>query len=88
MAELRKLMRDDVAMVEDLQIARSEMPEAIRTLERAVERIVEDEQIDAEESPKAPSTSQETRKNINPSLDHGSTGASRTGADVLATNSS
>ncbi|KAF8268212.1 kinase-like domain-containing protein, partial [Lactarius quietus] len=43
MADLRQIMRtalasnDDVAMIEVLQIARSEMPEAIKTLEHAVE---------------------------------------------------
>jgi abelson tyrosine-protein kinase 1 len=47
-ADLRQLMRtavaqnDDLAMIDVLQIARSEMPEAIKTLQRALERVVED----------------------------------------------
>jgi abelson tyrosine-protein kinase 1 len=41
---------DDLAMFEVFQIARSDMPEAIKTLERALERVVEGEQLDTEES--------------------------------------
>ena len=54
-ADLRQLMRtaldanDDLAMFEIFQIARSEMPEAIKTLERALECVVEGGQLDAEE---------------------------------------
>ena len=33
---------DDLGMIEVLQIARSEMPEAIKTLQRALEHVVED----------------------------------------------
>ncbi|KAN0141526.1 Protein kinase-like domain containing protein [Lactarius tabidus] len=52
MADLHQLMRaalaanDDVAMLEVLQIARSEMPEAVKTLER----LVEDGELNTEES--------------------------------------
>lgn len=37
-------------MIQVLQIARSEMPEAIKTLQRALERVVEDGRIEAAES--------------------------------------
>jgi abelson tyrosine-protein kinase 1/abelson tyrosine-protein kinase 2 len=40
---------DDVAMIEVLQIARSEMPEAIKTLQRALERVVDDARFTADE---------------------------------------
>lgn len=89
MADLRKLMRsalaakNDVAMIEVLQIARSEMLEAIRTLERALERVLEDGQLDADESTTPLPTSQETGESINPSLDHADTSASHIGADIL-----
>ncbi|KAI9457475.1 hypothetical protein BJY52DRAFT_1223837 [Lactarius psammicola] len=62
-ADLRQLMRtalatnDDVSMIEALQIARSEMPEAIKTLQRALERVVEDGQLDAEDRTTAQSAS-------------------------------
>jgi abelson tyrosine-protein kinase 1 len=55
--DLRQVMRaalaanDDVDMIEVLQIARSEMPEAIKTLQRTLERVVEDNGVEAEESP-------------------------------------
>ncbi|KAH9985258.1 hypothetical protein BJV77DRAFT_1084863 [Russula vinacea] len=55
-ADLRQLMRtalaanDDAAMIEVLQIARSEMPEAIKTMQRALEHVVEDGRIEADES--------------------------------------
>jgi abelson tyrosine-protein kinase 1 len=42
---------DDAEMIDVLQIARSEMPEAIKTLQRALERVVEDNRVEAEESP-------------------------------------
>jgi len=93
-ADLRQLMRttlltnDDVAMIEALQIARSEMPEAIKTLQRALERVVEDGQLDAEEPTTAlllPSSPQqeEAGKGSGPSLDSGNTGTSRRSADTL-----
>ena len=41
---------DDAAMIEVLQIARSEMPEAIKTMQRALEHVVEDGMIEADES--------------------------------------
>ncbi|KAI9434573.1 hypothetical protein H4582DRAFT_1818451 [Lactarius indigo] len=77
-ADLRQLMRaalatnDDASMIEALQIARSEMPEAIKTLQRALERVVEDGQLDAEEST--------TPLLLAPAFD---TGASRRSADTL-----
>lgn len=49
MADLRQLMRSalgtssDVEMIEVLQVGREEMPEAIKTLQRALERVVEAE---------------------------------------------
>jgi len=55
-ADLRQVMRtaltqnDDLAMIEMLQIAHSETPEAIKTLQRALERVVEDGRIEAAES--------------------------------------
>ena len=63
MADLHQLMRtalaanDDVAMIEVLQIARSEMPKAIKTLERALEHVVEEGRLDSEESTMALSSS-------------------------------
>ena len=41
---------DDTAMIDVLQIARSEMPEAIRTMQRTLEHVVEDGRLDADES--------------------------------------
>jgi abelson tyrosine-protein kinase 1 len=64
MADLHQLLRaalarkDDDAMIEVLQIARSEMPEAIKTLERALERLAEDGQQVTEENTIAPLPSQ------------------------------
>jgi abelson tyrosine-protein kinase 1 len=55
-ADLKQLMRtalagnDDAAMIEVLQIARSEMPEAIKTMQRALEHVVEDRRVGADES--------------------------------------
>ncbi|KAH9011512.1 kinase-like domain-containing protein, partial [Lactarius hengduanensis] len=91
-ADLRQLMQtalatnDDVAMIDVLQIARSEMPEAIKTLQRALERVVEDVQLDAESAtarllPLSPQ--HDARKGTGPSMDPGSTGASRHSADPL-----
>lgn len=80
-ADLRQLMRaalatnDDSSMIEALQIARSEMPEAIKTLQRALERVVEDGQLDAEEST--------TPLLLAPAFDSGNTGESRRSADTL-----
>jgi abelson tyrosine-protein kinase 1 len=81
-ADLRQLMRtaldakDDLAMFEVLQVARSEMPEAIKALERARERVVEDGQLDTEESTMAlPPPQQEEAGKGN--------GASQFGADTL-----
>lgn len=41
---------DDAAMIEVLQIARSEMPEAIKTMQRALEHVVEDGMLEVDES--------------------------------------
>jgi abelson tyrosine-protein kinase 1 len=41
---------DDAAMIEVLQIARSEMPEAIKTMQRALEHVVEDRRAEADEA--------------------------------------
>jgi abelson tyrosine-protein kinase 1 len=41
---------DDAAMIEVLQIARSEMPEAIKTMQRALEQVVDDGQFGVDES--------------------------------------
>ena len=65
MADMRQRIRaalaenDDAAMINGLQIARSEMPEAIKTLESALEHAVEDGQLDAEESTTALLSSQQ-----------------------------
>jgi abelson tyrosine-protein kinase 1 len=92
-ADLRQLMRtalstnDDAAMIEVLQIARSEMPEAIKTLQRALERAVEDEQMGIEEALLlTPSPQEEVGKGNGPSFDSGISGisgASRRSADTL-----
>ena len=87
MADLHQLMRaalatnDDVAMVEVLQIARSEMPEAIKTLERALERVIEEGQINT--TVLLPLQHQEVRKCNDSSVVPGSTGPSQSGADTL-----
>ncbi|KAN0141932.1 Protein kinase-like domain containing protein [Lactarius tabidus] len=89
MADLHQLMRaalaanDDVAMIEVLQIARSEMPETIKTLERALERIVED--ADTEESTMVLPSQHEGAGDANgPFFDPGNTGAGHGGsADTL-----
>jgi abelson tyrosine-protein kinase 1 len=91
MADLHQLMRaalaanDDVAMVEVLQIARSEMPEAIKTLERALERVIEDGQLVTAESTAAqlPPQHEESGKGRDSSADPGNTGASDSSADML-----
>ena len=78
MADLHRLMlnalaaNDDIAMIEVLQIMRSEIPDAIRTLERALERLFEGGQLDAEEVGKG-----------NASLDPSNTGVSHNSADPL-----
>ena len=89
MADLHQLMRtalaanDDVAMIEVLQIARSEMPEAIRTLERALESVVNG-RLDSEESAMAmPTPWQEVGEGNGPSGDLADMGASHCSADTL-----
>jgi abelson tyrosine-protein kinase 1 len=74
MADLHRHMltalaaNDDIAMIEALQIMRSEMPDAIRTLERALEHLFEGSELDAQDGP---------------SLDPSNTGASHSSADPL-----
>jgi abelson tyrosine-protein kinase 1 len=73
MADLHWLMRtalaanDDNAIIKILQIARSEMPDAVRTLERALENLREDE----------------AGKDSDPSLELGNTGAGHSSTDAL-----
>ena len=61
-ADLRELMRtalatnDDAAMIEVLQIARSEMPEAMKTMQRALEHVVDDGRLAADESGLTPAS--------------------------------
>ena len=89
MADLHQLMRaalaanDDVAMIDVFQIARNEMPEAIKTLERALKRVDQERQRGVEESTTALPPSQEARKGNDSSLDPGNTTASHNGADTL-----
>jgi abelson tyrosine-protein kinase 1 len=89
MADLHRLMltalaaKDDIAMIEVLQIVRSEIPDAIRTLERALEHLVKDQQVDAEESTPALSSQEEAGNDNDPSPEPGNTGASHSSADPL-----
>jgi abelson tyrosine-protein kinase 1 len=86
MADLHQLMRtalaarDDVSMIEILQIGRGEIPDAIKTLERALEHIIEDRQVDTTALP-----SQEAGNDNGPSLklEPGNTGASHSSVDPL-----
>jgi abelson tyrosine-protein kinase 1/abelson tyrosine-protein kinase 2 len=69
---------DDTAMIEVLQIARSEMPEAIKTMQRALEHVVDDGRIEADESsltlasPSSPEDHFEGARVQQPSADSGS----------------
>ena len=89
--DLRQLMRkalaakDDVAMFEVFQIAHSEMPEAIKTLERALERVVEDGHLDTVESamPHPSPQVEEAGKAEGTSAHPSNTGASQCSADPL-----
>ena len=66
----------DVAMIEVPQIVCSEMPEATRTLKRALECIVKDGQLDSEESTLALSSSwQGAGKGNSSSIDPSDMGA-------------
>ena len=55
MADLRQLMRNalstsnDVDMIRVLQVSRDEMPEALKTLQRALEKVVEQESLEQPE---------------------------------------
>jgi abelson tyrosine-protein kinase 1 len=87
MADLHRLMftalaaNDDIAMIEVLQIVRSEMPDAVKTLERALEHLVEDQQVSAEESTPALPSQEEAGNDNGPSLEPGNSGASHSSAD-------
>jgi abelson tyrosine-protein kinase 1 len=67
-ADLRQLMRaalaanDDLTMIELLQIAHGEMPEAMKTLQRALERVVDDARLEADESTWALASSVQQRR--------------------------
>ena len=91
-ADLQQLMRtavaanDDVAMIDVLQVERSEMPEAIKTLERALEPIAEDRRIDTEvrlERTLVRQPPQQEEEGSGSSADAGVTGASQFSADKL-----
>jgi abelson tyrosine-protein kinase 1 len=82
-ADLHELMytalaeKDDAAMIDFLQIAQSEMPDAIKTLERALKRVVENGQLGTGESTMVPpSPQQEAGKDIGPSVESLNTGVS------------
>ena len=86
MADLHQLMHaaltanDDVAMIEVLQIARSEMPEAIKTLERALEG----GQLDVESTVVPLHHQQEDAGKCNgPSVDLANTSARPSSTDTL-----
>lgn len=88
--DLRQVMRaalaanDDAAMIEMLQIARSEMPEAIKTLQRALERVVEDSRLEPEESPISLVSSPQQLRTTGQSADSGSDSTdNRRPADTL-----
>ena len=89
MADLHQQMftalaaNDDNAMIEVLQIARSEMPDAIRTLERALEHLYEAGQVDTEEGVTALPSQEEAGNDNGPSLEPGSTGATHRIVDPL-----
>jgi abelson tyrosine-protein kinase 1/abelson tyrosine-protein kinase 2 len=75
---------DDAAMIEMLQIARSEMPEAIKTLQRALERVVEDSRLEPEESPISLVSSPQQLRTTGQSADSGSDSTdNRRPADTL-----
>lgn len=89
-ADLRELMsttlaeNDDSAMINILQIEKSEMPEAITTLERAFERVKEHGQLNAEESATVPPFSQqEVGKDNGFSVEPLNTGVSQCSTDTL-----
>jgi hypothetical protein len=92
-ADLRQLMRtalaqnDDFAMVEVLQIARSDMPEAIKTLQRTLEHVVEDGRTEVADKGAVgtlASPSQQLRSDDERTADLGGVGAeSRPSADTL-----
>ena len=76
---------DDATMIEVLQIARSELPEALKTLQRALERVVEDTVLEAEGShTELMSSPQQDRPKAGPSTDSGIDGVEiRHSADTL-----
>jgi abelson tyrosine-protein kinase 1 len=90
MADLHRLMRaalaakDDAAIFELFQIARSDMPEAIKTLERTLKRDVKDERLGAEEITMALSSPQEEAGRANgPPVDPSNTDASHGSVEML-----
>lgn len=78
---------DDLAMIEVLQIARGDMPEAIKTLQRTLERVVEDGRTEVADESGAgtlASPSQQRRFDDERLVDLGSLGVeSRPSADTL-----
>jgi abelson tyrosine-protein kinase 1 len=90
-ADLRRLMRtaldakDDLAMFEVFQIARSEMPDAIKTLERAFDRVVECGRLDTEGSTTAlsPPPQEEAGNGDRPSVQLSDRSPSPCSADTL-----
>ena len=87
MAGLRQVMftalaaNDDIAMIEVLQTAGSEMPDAIWTLARVLGHLSEDGQVDAMGNTTA--LPPQARNNNGPSLEPGNTGASYSSVDQL-----
>jgi abelson tyrosine-protein kinase 1 len=77
------MVNDSSAMIDVLQIVRSEMPDAFRTLEHALEHLCENEQEDAEESTTALPSQEEAGNSNGPSLEPGNTDASHSSADAL-----
>jgi abelson tyrosine-protein kinase 1 len=89
-ADLHQLMRatidanDDLATYEVFQIPRSEIPEAIKTLERALKHVSKCGQLDAEESTTMlPSPQQEEAGKGSPSVELGDKSPSQCSPDAL-----
>ena len=74
---------DDLAMFEVFQIARSEMPEAIKTLERAFERVVEGGHTEESTTVLLSSQQEEAGKGNGPSVELGDKSSSQCDADAL-----
>jgi abelson tyrosine-protein kinase 1 len=89
-ADLRQLMRtalaqnDDLAMIEVLQIARGDGPEAIKTLQRTLERVVEDGRTEVADKSDVGTLASPRRFDEERLVDLGNLGAeSRPSADTL-----